>query len=282
MNPLYEYKNDLISIYSIFEFGRNLLTNIPPEEYQQWNRNASYLAYHQAVTSAGVLLNYLPESPINSDFKDFGPSFVAAQGRMLKDNFISIIYLLEDVDDSVLEFKELVWDQAIARNRFMMVNQINAENERLGDIEQFMNRNEQDIRDHDFFDTLEAKIQNNCAKGFTDKIYKDNVIVDKYNIDESVFWSAYQHYSQFIHSTAFSTDQLTLFLADQRSAEAIGFIKTQVRNYLSLLSLTSFVFIEEFKINHDIVPTTIFQEISMWFRFYQNKENEGAKSDEEE
>lgn len=124
----YLYKNELIILYSVFEFSKNLRAKLIIPNDADWNVKNSMLIFNQAIDSVGIILSSLPDSPINSQFKSFNPSIIAISGRILIDHYLNIIYLLCPKNKEILNFQKLVWDQSIYFKRWYLVYNFNPKN----------------------------------------------------------------------------------------------------------------------------------------------------------
>jgi len=106
----YAYKNELITLYSLFEFLKNLQLKLVIPSEADWNVKDAILIFNQTIDSMGLVLSSLPESPIDSGYKCFSPSLVSSQGRIMIDHYLSIAYLFSAKDKEMHEFQELIWN----------------------------------------------------------------------------------------------------------------------------------------------------------------------------
>lgn len=269
----YRYVNELITLYSLFEFSKNLLTRIRLANSATWCQKAAFLVFRQALESVGVVLSYLPDSPIQSQFKSFSPSILASQGRIMVDNFITISYLLEKkTPEQMSNLQELIWNQGIDFDRQRIVQQFNPQSSELKKLARQIKNRDRKIRNHPLFNTLDKKMQNKCAKGQNDKIYTPNEIIERNGIKSDLFWPTHNHFSQFVHSTAFATDQLVGFERD--AEQSLHFIRILVTEFISLFSLTILWFSDGFGVSKEEIPLGILHTLLYWWDFFQGKYEE--------
>ncbi len=266
----YYYKNELITLYSLFEFSKNLNIKLIVPDDAEWNVRNIMLIFRQAIDSVGVILSSLPESPIESQFKTFTPTIAASQGRILIDHYLSIAYLSSAHDQEMLEFQEMVWNQAIDFKRWQVVSTFNKDNEHLPDLEEKIKDQEEQIRIHPFFLKLDKNLRNNCAKGFKDKIFNRNDIRGKIKIVPKIFWTLDTHFSQYVHSTAYSTDQLAIFGNDIN--ESLSFLKHFISNICGLFSLIILETCIVSGFNEKQIPLGIFGTLIFWREFFEGKD----------
>lgn len=147
----YAYKNELITLYSLFEFLKNLQLKLVIPSEADWNVKDAILIFNQTIDSMGLVLSSLPESPIDSGYKCFSPSLVASQGRIMIDHYLSIAYLFSAKDKEMHEFQELIWNQGIDFKRWYLVSNYNPDNPELQNMRDKLEKNEIKIRNHSFF-----------------------------------------------------------------------------------------------------------------------------------
>lgn len=268
----YLYKNELITLYSIFEFGNNLFIKLIVPDDADWNVKKSMLIFKQAIDSVGIILSSLPDSPLNSEFKSFNPSILGSQGRILIDHYITIAYLMGPKEPAMLNFQKMVWDQAIDFKRFFLVENYNPRSTELPQLKEQIKNNEKLIRENPLYEKLPKEIRNNCANGFSDKIYQRNQIKGIVNIVPKIFWTIDTHFSQYIHSTAFSTDQLALIGKDIN--KSFGFVKNLVAKITGLFSLILLEIIYSSDFSREQIPLGVFQTILFWKDFFEGKADE--------
>lgn len=262
MDPFYQYKNRVLELHMLFEYARNLVSRFEVQEDAAWYQRAAVLAYQESVDTAGIALSYLPESPVQSEIKSFSPQTLASQTRILVDNYLTIGYLLADKDQEEEYLQKLVWDQAIDRKRYEMVDQFNPDNPRIDELEQSISQRKEKIQSHRLFSELDDDSQNNCSNGFRDKIYKNGEIVEKLELDEDAFWSQYKHYSQFVHSTAFASDQLEAFR--RRRQGSVQFVSTMVSNLEAIFSMNTLEVSEGFGVDSNDMPLSVLNILLFW------------------
>lgn len=276
MDPGYQYKNRVLELNMLFEYARNLVSRFEIKEDARWYQRAAVLAYQESVDTVGIGLSYLPESPVRSEIKSFSPQTLASQTRILVDNYLTIGYLLADKDQEEERLQKMVWDQAIDRKRYEMVDQFNPDNPRIEKIESAIDRRREKIKSHSLFSNLDDDSQNNCCNGFRDKIYTNNELVRKLDLDEDAFWSQYKHYSQFVHSTAFASDQLEAFRKNRQGS--IQFVSTMLGNFEAIFSMNTLEVSEGFGIDSGEVPLSVLNILLFWNDAMQgNYENPGPR-----
>lgn len=263
----YLYKNELITLYSLLEYSKNILSRFPFSRELNWHIKCSILIFKLALDSVGLLLSSLPDSPINSQFKSFNPAIIASQGRIMIDHYISIKYLLENKNEEMLIFHELIWNQAIDFKRWNIVNNFNPNNPFLHELKERLKQNEEKIKNHPLFETLDKNMQNNCALGSSDKTHTRNQIIERSKLNSTIFWALDNHFSQFVHSTAFSTDQLALI--GENLDESLQFITHLVKDIIGLFSLIILEFSYSFNIPEEDVPLGILNTLVFWQDFFQ-------------
>lgn len=276
MDPFYQYKNRVLELHMLFEYARNLVSRFEVREDSTWYQRAAILAYQESVDTAGIALSYLPESPVQSEIKSFSPQTLASQTRILVDNYLTIGYLLAEKDQDEEDLQKLVWDQAIDRKRYEMVDQFNPDNPRIDELERSISQRRKKIRSHRLFSELDDDSQNNCSNGFRDKIYKNGKIVEMLELDEDSFWSQYKHYSQFVHSTAFASDQLEAFRKGRQGS--VQFVSTMVFNFEAIFSMNIFEVSESFGVDSNEVPLSVLNILLFWKDAMQgNMEDPGPR-----
>lgn len=266
MDYLYKYKNELIELYSVYEFGKNLIERRKIDETAPWFVRGAVLVYQEALSATGIVLSYLPESPIPSHIKSFSPLTLASQIRILIDCYLSISYLLENKDDEKSMLQELVWEHAINSQRYRMVKQFNPDSPAISSLESKNEANRKEIEKHPLFNQLETEVRNNCLNGISDKIYTRNQLVQRLGLDEGVFWPIENHYSQFIHATAFAADQLLAIQKDPPGA--IHFIYTLAANFTGFFSMNTLSLSEGLGIKPDQIPLGVFHTLLYWKDFF--------------
>lgn len=274
MDYRYKYKNELIELYSIYEFGKNLIERRKIEETEPWFIREAVLVYQEALSAAGIVLSYLPESPITSHIKSFSPLTLASQTRILIDCYLSISYLVEDKDAEKSKLQKLVWEHAINSQRYRMVKQFNPNNPAISNLESKIESGRKDIETHPLFNQLETEVRNNCLNGISDKIYTRNQLVKRLGLDEDVFWPIENHYSQFIHATAFAADQLLAIQKDPPGA--IHFIYTLSANFTGFFSMNTISLSDGLGIKPDQIPLGVFHTLLYWKDFFTGSYTENS------
>jgi hypothetical protein len=278
MDPLYQYKNRVLELNMLFEYAKNLVSRFDIQDDATWYQRAAVLAYQESVDTAGIALSYLPESPVRSEIKSFSPQTLASQTRILVDNYLTIGYLLAEKDQEEASLQKLVWDQAIDRKRYEMVNQFNPNNPRIEQIEQSISQRKDKIESHALFSNLDDDSQNNCSNGFRDKIYKNGEMVERLELDDDAFWSQYKHYSQFVHSTAFASDQLEAFRRGREGG--LQFVSTMVSNLEAIFSMNTLEVSEGFGVSSSEIPLSVLNILLFWKDAMQgNMEDPGPRPD---
>jgi hypothetical protein len=276
MDPFYQYKNRVLELHMLFEYARNLVSRFEIKQDAAWYQRAAVLAYQESVDTAAITLSYLPESPVQSEIKSFSPQTLASQTRILVDNYLTIGYLLADKDQEEDSLQKLVWDQAIDRKRHEMVDQFNPDNPKIDEIEQSISQRKDKIKSHALFSELDDDSQNNCSNGFRDKIYSNNEIVERLELDEDAFWSQYKHYSQFVHSTAFASDQLEAFRRGREGS--IQFVSTMISNLEAIFSMNTLEVSEGFGVDSSEIPLSVLNILLFWKDAMQgNMEDPGPR-----
>lgn len=259
-------KNEIEVLNSLFEYAY-LLSKVKIKKNEKWNIKAAFIIFKQAVDNIGTALAFLPDSPIQSQFKRLSISLIASLCRISIDNFIAISYLIQDRSDNIRSLQELSWIQAIDSEKLEMVKYIDTPNPVISQLKTNVVERETQIRNHPHFSKLEKKVRNNCARGFSDKIYRPDQIVEKLGIDRSIFWPMYTHYSQFIHSTSFAINQNAAFLSGQKGA--LDILKIYIADLSGIFSLTINVFADGFNINlKKEAPIGILRTLLFWDGYF--------------
>jgi len=159
-----------------------------------------------------------------------------------------------------------------------MVDQFNPDNPRIEEIEGAISERRDEIRSHSLFSELDDESQKNCSNGFRDKIYRNDEIVEMLELDEDTFWSQYKHYSQFVHSTAFASDQLEAFRRGREGS--IQFVSTMVGNFEAIFSMNTLEVSEGLGVSRSEVPLSVLNILLFWNDAMQgNVEDPGTRPD---
>ena len=114
-------------------------------------------------------------------------------------------------------------------------------------------------------------MQNNCAKGYIEKIFERNNITGKIKIIPSVFWSIDNHFSQYVHSSAYSTDQLAIWGRDIN--ESYRLLKTFISNIVGLFSLIILEICITSNFSTKQIPLGIFDTLVFWREFFEGEKS---------
>ncbi len=204
---MYTYRNEIIVVYTLWEFARSLLARLQTDKALTRQQRDALLFFRQSIEDVGALLATLPESPIGSGDKTFSVTLVSSVGRNLLDSFLSISYLLHRSTPEESSLVELVQDQFVDQTRAGIVETLNPSSDAIAGLKSSIADRRIKIEAHPGFPSLPRDILNNAKNGFTDKIVHKDTILSYLQIVPSIFWSTNIHFSQHIHSTAYSADQ---------------------------------------------------------------------------
>ena len=270
-NTLYEIKNELIILHALFEYGQQVLILLTSHQSLPRNQRDALLIFDQSTQATGLFLSFMPQSTLRSDFKSVAPSLICMIGRGLMENFLAIQYLAKRRSPDDLTFEQLIREQFIDVQRNQMVAQINPSNQELPKLKEAIESRKKAIESHPLYKNLRPEVANNCAIGSADKTQTKNEILDTLGIVPDVFWSTYQHFSQFIHANSFAAEQLSML----GKAGTLEFLRTLTRDIVGIYCLNLLALSYGFNIPQDEVPLNIQDSLLFWQGFYQG----GSKSE---
>ena len=269
---MYAYKNELIALYSLWEFARALLGRLQEEKTQTRQQREALLFFRQSVEDVGALLAILPHSPIGSGYKTFSVTLVSSVGRNLLDSFLSISYLMHCFPPEESSLVELVQDQFVDQTRAGLVQTFNPSSEAVAGLKTAIAERRMKIEAHSEFPSLPKDLQNNVKNGFTDKIVPKDTILGYMQIVPSIFWTSNNHFSQHIHSTAYSADQLGVLGIDPIDDER--FARTLIRDIQGMCSLVILITLYGFEQPIDVVPLNILSILLFWQDYFRDTQKE--------
>ena len=266
-NKLYEIKNELIILDGLFEYGKQILSLLSSRQSLLRNQQDALLIFDQSTQATGLFLSFMPESTIRSDFKSVAPALISQIARALMENFFAIQYLSNKRTAEEIKLEELIRSQFIDVQRYQMVQQINPANQELPKLNEAIESRKKSIQSDPVFKKLPSVVANNCVNGFTDKTKTKKEILESFNIKPEIFWTTYQHFSQFVHSNAFAADQLSSL--GNEIEETLQFFCTMTRDLLSIYCLNILSLSYGFKIEQKDVPLNIQDSLILWQDFYR-------------
>ncbi len=269
---MYEYRNELISIYSLWEFARNVLARLQAERNLSRRQQEALLFFAQTINDVGALLATLPESPIGAGFKTLSVTLLCSIGRNMLDTFLSISYMLHRFTPEESSLVELVRDQFVFQTRTSIVETLNPISSALAGLKASIVERRTAIEAHHAFQGLRREIQNNAKNGFKDRIVDNEVILRYMRIVPSIFWSTNNHFSQHIHSTSYSADQLSALGNDP--SEDMRFMLALLEDVQGVLSLVILTTLYGFDQPADVVPINILSILLFWQDYFRGTQEE--------
>lgn len=118
------------------------------------------------------------------------------------------------------------------------------------------------IEAHSYFPRLSKDTRNNTKNGLTDKIVSEETILRYMRIEPSTIWSASNHFSQHMHSTAYAADQLGALAADQ--TEDFQFSITLLKDVQGIFALVILTTLYGFGQPADVVPLNVLDVLLFW------------------
>jgi hypothetical protein len=267
---LYDIYNELIILLGLFEYGKQILSLLILRNTLSKKQQNALQIFDQSIQSVGLFLSFMPQSPIKSEFKSVAPSLISQIGRALMEEFLTIQYLSIKRTIPEDELDVLIQNQFIDVQRKQMVQQINPNSQELPKMIESIDSRKNVIKSNELFKKLPSDIANNCLNGLSDKTMTKKDILESIGIKPEVFWSTYQHFSQFIHANAFAADQLSAL--GREMEETLLFLRTMTRNLVGIYCLSILFISYGFDISLKDVPLNIQDSLFFWHNYFRDKE----------
>lgn len=200
-----------------------------------------------------VVLHYIGMLRFIPDSKFYGPtaglairdiSSAAALARTVLEGYAVFLYLfVEKVDHLEAEFRKALWLYHGECERKEMLSTALPNSKRLVEVDVELQKAKNNLTNCQKFKSLSPKQQKEilkCKKAHLDKI---QTILAKAGVSERYFASNYKYFSNFVHTTAFSVDQMVGVAKNDPdapkffnilAARASGFIFLCVRDFANL------------------------------------------------
>jgi len=265
MHELLKYKNALVQLYCLFNYCDSTILQLENQTNLKWNEKEAIIFLKEVYASLGIILNFLPESPINSSFKCFSLSNLANIGRFIYENFHTVYYLLYYIDKNNEEAKKIVWEHHVDCKRLEILNIFGSTNPELVKLQEKVNSNKIVLEENQFIKS--HKNRNKLIEGKTDRILDRKSVLNYTKLDITLLESTFKHFSQFSHSTSLASNQLKFDfpLPD----DVICVFSTFINQISGLTCLTIMPFQQSFKLDLPIQYLSIF---SFWEDFFMIKE----------
>lgn len=209
MDQVLKYKNALVQLHCLFSYCDTIILQLENQTNLKWHEKEAIIFLKEVYASLGIILNFLPESPINSGFKSFSLSNLANTGRFVYENFHTIYYLLFYIDGNTEEAKKIVWEHHIDCKRMEILNISQSTHAELIKIQEKIDKNKIVLEENLFI-----KLHKNkkiFIEGKTDRILDRKSVLNYTKLDIKMLESTFKHFTQFSHSTSLAQFHL-LFL----------------------------------------------------------------------
>ena len=237
-----------------------------------WNERSALVLFDQSAQSVGILIGFLPESPLKGEFKSTSPSTISSIARNVMDNYLTISYLLHQHPEETRTLVKLVWEQFVDKQRYEILNTLNPSSVHLPGLQKAIEDRTRLIESDPYFPKLDKNISNNCKLGISDKIVSRNDILQYLQIVPNLFWATNNHFSQYVHSTAYAADQLEAL--GEAPNEALSFLITIIKDLQGLFSLSTLSVLYGFGIKSDDVPLNVLDMLLFWQDFFRGTNEE--------
>ncbi len=266
MDQIVKYKNALVELHCLYSYCDTAILQLSNLTNLKWNEKEALIFLNEVYASLGIILSFLPESPINSSFKSFTLSNLANIGRFVYENFHTVYYLLYYVDDKAEEAKRLVWEHHVESKRLEILDISESTNPELEKIREKVGRDKLILKENPFINSHKNKKL--FIEGKVDRILDRKSVLNYTNLDIKFLESTFKHFSQFSHSTSLASNQLQFRfpLAD----EVMNLFSTIIKQISGITCLMIMPFQQTFKLD---LPISYFSIFSFWEDFFRRKEN---------
>lgn len=265
MDQILKYKNSLVELHCLFSYSETTLLQLENLSNLKWNEKEALIFLKEVYASLGIMLSFLPQSPINSSFKSYTLSNLANIGRFIYENFHTVYYLLYFIDDKTEEAKKLVWDHHVESKRLSILDISESTNPELEKIREKVSNDKLVLKENHFINSHKNKKL--FIEGKVDRILDRISVLNYTNLDIKRLESTFKHYSQFSHSTSLASNQLQfdIPLAD----EVMNLFSTFVKQISGIACLLIMPFQQTFKLE---LPNLYFSIFSFWEDFFRKKD----------
>lgn len=214
------YENELQDLHRLFEYSQQLMGEMLENEdklHSEWYIYQAAFCLIACFESVGVALTFLPDSPVDSEFK--APAFtnLASSARLIHEGLYVTTYLLSEKSEEESELQSLVWQYHTERKRLAIVETFDPNNPDLDVLKNHVSNLRDNLEENQMFNALDNNKKNNILEGRTDRTMYRGEIEDLLNIDSGYLSSNFKFLSQYSHLTSYAANQVNAYGADPGS-----------------------------------------------------------------
>jgi len=212
-----KYQEELNSLGMLFEYSRQLMLNIKEEQERvqtEWNIGQSCFAFIACFEAVGNTLSMLPGSHIRSQFENTSFTVLSSNARIVFEGMLIVAYLLSEMTEEESEFRFKVWQYHAEKKRLIIARRFDSTSERLPKLEEDVEREAEEIRNHPQYGRLEKKTSGDIIRGATDKALSKSEIEALVGFEPGYLTSTYKFLSQYSHITSYATNQINEYGID--------------------------------------------------------------------